>query len=244
MTSIFGLFDTYSLRARLQPAFLALSPIVMALLSIHPAFLEPANVALLFVGAFGTAYFIGQVVGDHGRSQEGQLFKPDPSTIMLRHKDTEISATRKQRYHKALSEALGTPMPTEAEEGACETLSDKRYDEACAYLRAVSRDVNAFQLLFVDSINYGFRRNLLALKPVALVGSFVSLLLIFLTCRLGWPVEISNTETPALCASVIILNQGAVAIVVSRDWVQSSAKQYAKRLLEVADHLPKKANVG
>src|SRR3954454_24014593 len=67
-------------------------------------------------------------------------------------------------------------LPVTAEEEARDPQAADRANEAgCAWLLAQTRDRKRFALLFEENVNYGFRRNFWAIKPLALTASIVTL---------------------------------------------------------------------
>jgi len=105
-----------------------------------------------------------------------------PSLLFLRHRDKSINAPTKQRYH-ALLRSRGLPVSTKEEEAADPTAADGLYQSAIDWLLEQTRDTRKFSLLLNENIDYGFRRNLLGLKPIALVVSvatfFANILLLW-----------------------------------------------------------------
>ena len=59
-------------------------------------------------------------------------------------------------------------LPNLAEETADPESADRRYNEATATLRELTRPRKDFPLVFEENVEYGFRRNCLGIRPVAL----------------------------------------------------------------------------
>jgi hypothetical protein len=126
---------------------------------------------------------------------------------------------------------LGEPLPTEAEEEANPDEADQRYEVAVAALRDRTRDESRFRLVAEENAEYGFRRNCLGLRPLAVGVAFLVL---------------SVSGTLFLCGSHSqFLLPGAVSVlalvfwlaVVTDEWVRSAADRYAVRLLETVESL-------
>ena len=93
---------------------------------------------------------------------------------LLRHADATIDPETKARYHACLR-ASGRHVPTKAEEKRNPAVADRHYLGSVTWLLEATRDVKRFRLLAEENLDYGFRRNLRALKPIAIVILLASL---------------------------------------------------------------------
>jgi hypothetical protein len=142
---------------------------------------------------------------------------------------------RVQRLHGRVSEASGIDLPSEVEEEADPSGADAVYEDAIEVLRNRTRDHSRFPLVFEENMEYGFRRNVLGLRPigrvVALAGVVTSGVLFAVSDRTGrwsrWGVA------EAICIAALVFWM----FVVRREWVRTPAEAYADRLLEAADTL-------
>jgi hypothetical protein len=240
MSTASALLDPYSLRARLQPALLALFPILIAFFALAPAAWEPARAAAVVFGAIGGTLLLSHMARDAGKGLEPALFAAwggKPSVAMLRHRDTRIASGSKQRYHQRLSALLGTSLPTVEQEANDPAAADGAYEAANAWLLARTRDHETFGLLFAENISYGFRRNFFALRRAGLVITLLSLAAI-LSAQLApqWPWSVNSSLL--LAAAIAIAVYGTlVLLMVRRSWVKRAAEEYGRRLLECVDHL-------
>lgn len=126
-----------------------------------------------------------------------------------------------------LSEAL----PTEAEEESNPVGSDGRYEVAVAALRDLTRDETRFKLVAEENAEYGFRRNCLGLRPVAILVA----LIVFVASGVLFFAESQSQFLIPAAASVLMF---AFWVAVVRDgWVRSAADRYAVRLLETVESL-------
>ncbi len=253
MADIAGLFDSYGRRARLYPALLTILPPVAALVAWVPSLVRGESVAAL-VGAaasFGLLYALSSLSRTAGKQTEKRLLAQWggwPTTIMLRHGSTDIPAPTKGRYHQFLSQCGSwQQVPSPELEGANPAQADEYYASAVQWLKEQRRDP-AFQLVHHENAEYGFRRNMRGLKPVAI-------LLILLTVAAWWiavfarfgrapwlvaPSEISDLLAipSALAWAALGLAFVALAgwIAIVRDgWVREAADQYAVALLATCD---------
>ena len=99
-----------------------------------------------------------------------------------------------------------------------------------------------FELLFTENVNYGFRRNLLGLKPIALGVDTISLLLVIGVAVGSWTGQFASaiqSLAPEWWASLAITTVHALLFkrIIQADWVQAAAETYARQLLAACDTL-------
>lgn len=243
MSAAQELLDPYSLRARLQPALLALAPIPTTVVALFPALWEPASAVLVAAASIGGTLFLSHIARDMGKRIEPRLYEEwggKPSIAMLRHRDDRLGGTVKQRYHDLLGRVLGRPLPSESEEASEPRSADDAYEAANAWLLARSRDTNQFRVLFAENIGYGFRRNLLALRPLAIGLSLLGAAAIAAARLFSWPAQLNDLV--ALSVSLGLVAYAALmALGVGSAWVRRAAEAYAFRLLEATDTLAEPA---
>lgn len=235
-----NLFDTYSLRARLQPALLTLFPALLTLAAWYPALYQTAVAFGGLVAACGVTVFLAHVARKLGRSAERKLFaawRGKPTTIWLRHSDDNLDPHTKGRYHAYLAGKVPAwRAPTVEEEAADATAADLRYEACVKWLLEHTRDQKAFPLVFKENVSYGFRRNAYGLRPI---GSAISVLCTLASGYLayrGWGgdgANVSGLGLGALALSIIAL--AAWTLVVTRGWVRDAADAYARALLSACD---------
>lgn len=253
MPDVTCLFDTYWRRARLYPALLTLLPPVAVVFAWVPALVQGQSIAALVgvAASFGLLYVFASVTRSAGKRTEVRLLAQWggwPTTIMLRHADTNIPAATKARYHKFLKQCGSWEAPPSAEvENADPVANDDAYASAVQWLKEQRRGPE-FRLVLNENAEYGFRRNMRGLKPSALTLCLVT--------ALGWwvaafvqlgstPWSLAPTEIRELLAVPSQLAWAALGltlialvawIAIVRDhWVREAADQYAKALLATCD---------
>jgi hypothetical protein len=234
--------DKYDREARLAPALMVMLPPVLLVLVWFPGLRTPAAGLLTLLVAFGILVFLTQVGRDRGKVVEPRLFEEaggKPSIALLRHRDDRLSGLQRQRYHDYLAKAVGVPAPTAAEEAADPGKADEWYELAAAWLMARTRDTKKFGLLFHENVNYGFRRNLYALKRPAQV---IGLLAIVASLGYGgWRYQTTG-EIPGgeMIAAVILVLAYLLffTVWVTCEWVRIPSEGYARRLLEACEVVP------
>lgn len=233
--------DEYARNARLKPAFLVALPIALTVAIL--GFKQSATEGTLFglASSLGFTFLLSQLVRDRGKAREPWLFMRwggKPTTVMLRYSDTRLNVYTRARYHKRLSAMLPEiNLPTAEQEKANPAEADAAYASCGDYILSKTRDKERFHLLFQENVNYGFRRNLWAIKPVGIAISILSLAALSLVtqveARAGTVPWFANLTAIAIVA--LLLTWWLVRITPS--WVKIVADAYAIRLLASIDEL-------
>lgn len=235
---IFKFFDTYNLRARVFPAMVAGLPTLALILAVVPwdrlelSHLIASAMALTLIWAFS------DVARQAGLKVEVKL--GSRSTLELWHRDNdEIDSITKDRVRKFMSEKLGVPAPTDEQEKIDILAADEFYDAATVWLRNNTRDTKKFKILFEELMTYGARRNLLGLKPVALLMNFV----VAIACGCALYFEVNHPSLSNLHEKLAIVIVGVVfhsmymVLAVSNLAVLAASKAYGKQLILSCDTL-------
>lgn len=232
MTSLNELFDAYALKARLYPAFLCALPglAYIAVLLDAPG---AAGVWLPLIGSVGLLFFLSNVVRSRGKKLEAALVEAwggMPTTILLRCATTGNKPLRERRRRR-LEKVLGESLPTEADERNAPENSDDRYVTAIRVLITRVRDsADKHPRVHEENINYGFRRNLLALKTPA-----VTILAVALAADVVIGVLTDQWLKVGLLGAIHLLALAAWLLVVRAAWVREVADTYAERLLDTLE---------
>ena len=219
---------------------------------------QPLSVTALItlIGTAGGTAVAAQLGRELGRRKEPDLWKSwdgPPTTRLLRHRRTPDDPETSLRLRQRVERWLGYQLPDRQEEEACPTWADARYEEATRTLREATRDASKFPLVFAENINYGFRRNLLGLRPIgatiALALALSSWMLLSLTIYgRPWPEpwwDIFPNPDSAAVIRVAVATVDTILVVFWMLWVKPSrvkatADTYAVRLLESVQILEKK----
>jgi hypothetical protein len=225
------MFDAYSRRARLAPLALAAAPAAFLLAGSLSAIERTGAILGFVVSAIGLAAC--GLVRDRGLAIQPSLWESwggAPTTRLLRWRG-EADRHATGRRHALLGQILGEPLPSEAEESADPDGADSRYRTAVSALRDLTRN-RGFTLIEAENREYGYRRNSLGLKPIALG---VAASCFFLSLALGL---LNDGLARFLAAAGVSLVALAFWIVVVKSaWVRRAADLYAFRLLEAAESL-------
>ncbi len=241
-----SLFNPYNRKARLQPALLILLPIFIILILLISEFqaIWAAIGGLVFY--CGGTTLLTQIGRDRGKALEPMLFRSwgsKPSVAMMRHGDTRIPQSTKERYRDFLERMVpGLRLASPEDEQKCQTRADAGYESATSWLLARTRDRRRFGLIFQENINYGFRRNIWALKPWALAVDVIALAVVAFLKSESWTGEIattlSNIDTWTwMCIASTSTHMLIFAFIIRPDWVRVPAEEYARQLLAACDML-------
>ena len=249
-------FDSYTLRARIQPGLTVVLPVgflMFALLPNHPFFV---TAFFTLLGAVGGTAIVAQLGRELGRRKEPKLWKSwdgPPTTRLLRHRRLPDDLALPSGLRQRVEEWLGHPLPNHQEEEACPAWADTKYKEVVGALREATRDTSRFPLVFAENTNYGFRRNLLGLRPigapVAAVLALYSWMLLSLTIwGRPWPEPwwdiFPNPDSVVVIRLAVAVANTSLAIFwlfwVKPSWVKVVADAYAVKLLESVQTLGNK----
>jgi hypothetical protein len=104
-------------------------------------------------------------------------------------------------------------------------------------LRDLTRNRDDFPLIFEENATYGFRRNCLGLRPVALAVAIVSLALSVVLLVGARHRSQDHTNRFWIAAAIAVFAVLGWWLFVRPTWVRSSAELYADRLLESVETL-------
>lgn len=233
MIDLFKNFDTYSLRARVFPALIAGLP-TLALLSI----LVPWNdIGLSQVTAtamgFVLLFAFADVARRQGKLKEAKLGTGATPELWYRS-NTVIAESTKERYRGFIAKQIKRPVPSAQEEETTPQQANDFYNAAGNWLREHTRDQRKFAILFAENITYGFRRNLLGLRPVALVfNAFVLLIcLAILYLHPTYFAQLPHIDEKLVVVLVaVVLHSAYMLFAVGAAAVREASRTYGRQLI-------------
>ncbi len=228
--------DRYTFEARFVPFVVVASPPIVTAICC-----AGSNPGLAIGGVVVACIVIAgsQLARDPGKRLEPELWASwdgAPTTQMLRFRGAENQA-EVDRRHVTVEKVTGRPMPTRDVEENDPDLADSQYEAAVGTLRELTRDRKDFHLVAAENANYGFRRNLLGLRPfgiVAALATLVASVAIVLFSDTSPDDRFLTAGVPALWALLVLL---ALVGIVTRSWVRVAADAYAERLFGAAEVL-------
>lgn len=241
--------DPYNRRARLQPALFVMLTILLIGLLLYPEIETRAATILTILAYFGGSILLTQMGRERGKKIEPNSFdvwSGKPSVALIRHRDTRLNSVTKSRYHQFLQKNIPHfKLPSKDQEKQSPSAADEIYQAATDWLLSKTRDTTKFRLIFEENMNYGFRRNLYALKPAALfldflLGAGVIVVMAMQEAFKADDVFQSLTEIDShlyIAFAVVILHILAMVFVVTKTWVKTTADAYGQQLLAACDVL-------
>lgn len=229
------IFDAYSLRARLFPAIIAAAPALAALalliswktFELSNAFATLAIIVLLFA--------IADFARARGRTIEPRLYEEQggkPSIVMFRRNDLTIDDALKERYRHLLASKLGVTAPTAAEEQANPAVADAFYEQCGVWLRQHTRDTKKFHLLFSENVTYGFRRNLLGVRWLAItLNLIVVVICLVLFWRSSWTTAASLSQRTIVVLLIAAVHAIYIMTVVRKGTVNDASRAYGREMI-------------
>jgi hypothetical protein len=236
------MFDIYSMKARVYPVAILFFPLVIPgfFYSLYFQTLLHFVVSIGFVG--GLIYLLSQLGRDQGKIKEESLWKSwggAPTTQILTGNNRVIDTYTKLRYIRRLLELCPVNSPAVGNRNQIPEYDSEVYRAWTRFLISKTRDTKEFNLLFKENTSYGFRRNLWALKPIALSLLGVLFCVNYAASARG-VASLSPVEFPVefwYSSFGLILVLLFWMFVVTRKWVKIPAVSYALRLCESLDQL-------
>jgi hypothetical protein len=236
--SALDVFDHYGFRARLQPAFLALVPLAIAALAWAQPGAKWETALWSLLGSAGFTFFLANVARNRGKRLEPKLWKAwggAPTTVLIRHGGTANPVLR-ERWHQQLTKITGLPLPTADQERDQPMRADEMYEAATRIIIGKMRDTKAYPFVYRGNVNYGFCRNLFALRGL---GLFCAALGLCLSIGAGfWPSKHGDTDylpwgCSVACCGLLLW----WFFTITDQWVKIPATNYAQHLLEGMEKL-------
>lgn len=236
----FGLPDAYVLRARVAPVIVAALPLLVLFFTEFFDITAWENLAITGILGLTFITLLAQIGRERGKSLEPRLFNEwggKPTTTLLRHQDSRIDGITKQRLHAILSSKVPEiQLPNRSEEFDDPRRADSVYDSAVAWLRSNTSNNQKFSRLHEENTSYGFRRNLLGLKPSSLL---LAISLVFIEIIREKPLSLPELGDlllhPSILTALILI--AFMVSVVKSDWVKRAAFSYAYALFNAAENL-------
>lgn len=240
---LFKSFDTYNLKARVFPALIAGLPSLAFLFLLVPW--DHIGLSQLTAAAMGLVllFAFADLARSTGKRVQAKLATGETPEQWHRG-NRDVAEAAKDRYRAFVAGMLKTTAPSEAEERDDPRRADDFYRSAGTWLREHTRDVKTYALLFGENITYGYRRNLLGLKPISIGLNLVILLL----CGAIWLFKPRYfEELKYLDEKLIIIFVAAIVhtvymiFAVSAANVREASRAYGRQLILSCETLMAKA---
>lgn len=235
MSTFVNIFDTYERRARLYPALLVLLP---GALGVTSWLSENGGLGGIVGGAVACAAlaaFAGQIARDLGKRREPELFRTwgkAPSVRALSYDAGVFDDQTLRRIHNVLHGLdSNLQFPSNREDELSDpAAADSVYLSASELLLSQTRNRDTFGLVFEENVNYGYRRNLWAMKGAGLV--FAVLGVVSCVWKLAMIVvsEAEITITPLIGIAVGVTLGCLWVTRINERWVRTAADAFARQL--------------
>jgi hypothetical protein len=243
------LFDPYARNARLYPALLTLSPLILASIAAFPELKDEVRAIGGLAVALGAVPLLSALARSPGRRLQAALWAKwggPPVVLALRHGSKWPNEVTRARYHRLLSEkGPQLEIPTAEAQDRDQKAADQIYTSAVDWLLAHTRDRKRWPLVFSANVDYGFARNLLGLRRVGICFSAAAAL-----GQLGWVGWSMARGAPLL---ILTVAAGLLSLIgafvwffaVGENFVRQTSDAYVRALLEsiesLAEAKPKRA---
>jgi hypothetical protein len=232
-----NLVDRYVLKARVAPVAVVSLPLALAIGAWIPFSEWPIKLfggsAVLTLAAF----VLAELARDAGKAIEAPLWASwggPPTVRMLRHRDATIAPGSKAIIHRHLVDlGIVDYLPTPEEETRDPAGADALYLTCSDWLRRKALELKAqapFDIVHSENISYGFRRNILGIKPYGLATVAGALVITFAAFVLG--------RTPLIELGLILGLGLYLVAAVTAAAVKRVADEYSKRLLDASQAIP------
>lgn len=232
---VFKFFDAYSIRARLFPAIIAAAPALAALTILISWSNFGLSNAIASLGILVLLFAIADFSRARGRAIEAKLYEKHngiPSVTMFRRNDDTINSGSKDRYRTFLAEKLGVVAPSAEDERNDQLIADEFYSQCGVWLRQSTRNSKEFPLLFGENVTYGFRRNLLGVKTLALcLNVIVVAICVLILWRTSWDVAGQLGSKATVVLIVAAAHAAYMLIAVNHNTVWDASRAYARELI-------------
>jgi hypothetical protein len=166
--------DPYDRQARLYPALLCLLPLLALIALLYAPNVSALTGVVTLAVSSGGLFLMTNICREMGKRLEERLFREwggKPTTQLLRHRDSIVDSVTKRRYHAFLAAKINAAFPDADQEKTDPAKADEAYQSGARWLLDHTRPDagKQFDLLFRDNVTYGFRRNALGVRPLAMV---------------------------------------------------------------------------
>ncbi len=233
--------DAYQRTALWQPAILTIAPLLVTILLWEAAAAKLLQLAASVTIAVPILAIIMQYGRRRGRQVQARMaarLGGMPSAVALRHRDQYFPSALTMRHHAA-AKKHGFRMPTPEQEAADPGAADDVYRAIAAWAPDQMRDTKKFALLHVENRNYGFRRNLLGLKPLAIGLTALAIPLDGALTYLG-RADQTHMIAGLILGALLLAWLLFLILAINEEFVEDVSWAYAARQLGALEQLPVK----
>lgn len=235
-----NIFDLYSLRARITPAAIFLVPALLLFLAWWPFEFNEQIFSVLSVVSVLVLILFSHVVRSLGQKAQVDLYKKwegKPSVLALRHSNSIIDNSIKQRYHQILANKIhDIVIPSAKSEAENLIFADAQYNIASEWVLSNTRDKSKYPLIFAENVNYGFWRNMFGLKKYVIILYQPLFMLNFVSLFEKWITPTKNIGSldvlSMISCSLLLVTW---VLVIKPSWVKETADDFSRQLYKACD---------
>jgi hypothetical protein len=231
--------DRYTTVARWTPGALVALPISITALIALPTLDALTSKIFAAAVAAGLPIIVSQLVRNAGRRAQAQLYESwggPPTTIMLRSRlssDDVVAERLRRRLREAVGEFPAIP-DAESADGA----GDDVYDAITGVLRSRTRQQDLFPTVYDELVHYGFWRNCLGVRSIALGLAAFATVISGVMAGLTGSGSMAGSERAWIAAAVIDLLITTAWWCLRPTRVRTAGDRYAEALLGAVENLP------
>ncbi|MHB8913447.1 MAG: hypothetical protein ACYC4I_00320 [Minisyncoccota bacterium] len=219
--------------------FVLLLPFGLLLLAWYPSTSAWVNALEALGLPIVLTALLSQLGRDLGKKKEPALFAEwggMPTDRTLSFGKTFLDGATFARYRAKLVTLLpSVQFLDEAQELAAPDAALQVFRTCTNFLREKTRDHGKFPLIFAENINYGFRRNLWAMRAAGMTISVIG------TIGAAAPILLMpGNPISALEVAAVVINACLFVfwlLRINKDWVRVTAEEYAKQLFAACEVL-------
>lgn len=232
--------DRYILNARVLPMLVVTFPLVLAAYPWLPAdafakdglWATAAKWATTGASSAFLATVLSFVPRAFGTRLEERLWREwggAPATAYLRYAHPELDQRQTAALHAKIARLdPSLHVPSKAEEEADPAAADQCYESMVRMLRARTWGPKNYPMLFDENVSYGFRRNLLGIRPIGIVACLIGM------GSGGAAIWTGHVAWPVIALSAVV---GVFILANTPGDVRRQAERYARRLFMTVDLL-------
>jgi hypothetical protein len=233
--------DAYERRARFVPGFVALLPVAVTILGLGLKAQPVIAATLGLLSAIGAPFILASRVRSAGVVLQARLVKewdglPSRHALRLRSGGGQDAWPLAQResWRAAVEQILGVSLPSGEQEALDPPGSDGICDAAVAKLRGLTRDKQQFPLVFEENRNFGYERNLLAVRWVGFAVAIVCLIgtVVLAVIGSGWAIASVSRTSLWVLSGIDLLIAVFWCVFPSKSRVLLVARRYTDALME------------
>ena len=211
-------------------------PSLRSYLDFGQAKIQAGSIALILIVAL--SFVAMRIARSIGRARQDELYAAwggQPTTAMLRYRDTRLNPQTKQVYRERLRRLGGAfPIPDEQEEQRNPAGADVKIGAAMDEVRRRAKE-QRIKSVHRENINYGAARNAYGLKPYGLAACLIAALILAFAIYLRTPLSLTSLEVAVAMGIVVIA--GTWLLASTANGVRQHAEAYALALFELIETL-------